>query len=54
MQENAKMLDLARALLTKEQAAKLGEIRLAKTPDNPKIFLELLQGLTETGVDGNT
>lgn len=47
------MLDLARSLLTKEQLTSLGELKILTTPENPKIFIELLKGLNESGVDGN-
>ncbi|XP_035710341.1 proteasome activator complex subunit 4A isoform X3 [Folsomia candida] len=53
LSENAKMFDLAKSLLTKEQLSRL-DYKIIKTPENPKIFLQLLNGLTEAGVDGNT
>lgn len=48
------MLELARSLVTNAQFASMGELRVVKTPENPQIFRDLLNSLTDAGVDGNT
>jgi hypothetical protein len=45
--------EFARALLTKEQLIELGELKPIETPENAQIYMDLLTGLTESGVDGN-
>jgi hypothetical protein len=47
-------MELAKSLITKDQLNAMGELRIVNTPENPSLFIELLNGLTEAGVDGNT